>query len=1265
MIAKKSKAHYRREMVEWLYLLIAVLALGTYIGYSQYHEYLKTESRQRALLTNHAVVIEKNLVAQLLSTSRVLGAILESIPIWRRENDDYQKANNYLKLLSDSLTDISTLLLINADGCVLASNRGELIGQNLRERAYFQNASKSPRSQALFITPTFRTSLNSWDMSLYRIIPGPNGEFAGIVIASLNPSYFHTLLDSVRDMTGMHSFVAHRDGKLFLMAPDLPEATGEDLAQASGIFSLHVSSGKINSLLMGRFFTNDESNSLIALRTIQPKQLNMDRPLVVGVFRDLAALYADWQHALFEQAWIFAILCLTTMLSLFFYQQRRRVLIRLVNSKEQALHSSDARLNSFFNATPDALLISDMHGTITLANQQVEHLLGYRVEELMGKSIDELVPNRFKKNHLAQRTEFAEAPSARRMGTGLTVKARRKDGSECDVEVSLSRIESDEGIFFASALRDITERNRSEEQLRIAAVAFESHQGVVVIDSDDVILRVNAAFTKLTGYSADEVIGRTLSLLRSDRHDADFWGAIWEQILRDGCWEGEVWNRTKCGDVRPYWLTIASVANNLGVITHYILTYTDITESLQNKSKLMASELRLRTIFENEPDCIKIVDAEGRLVQINPAGLAMIEADSVEQVVGKRVIDLVAPEYQAAFTDLQRRVIAGESVRLKFRLLGLKGGQRWLDTHAVPLLDNGQPTQLAVTRDVTASQKVDADLRIAAAAFESQYGLVVTDAQSVILRVNQAFTTITGYESQELIGQKPSLLKSDRHGKEFYRLMWEVIHRTGHWEGEIWDRRKNGEIYPKWLTISAVKDVDGAVSHYIGAHQDISDRKKVEEKIKTLAFFDQLTGLPNRTLLQDRLKQAMTTSSRCGTYGALLFIDLDHFKTLNDTLGHDMGDLLLKQVAQRLLHSVRDGDTVARLGGDEFVVVLSNLSKNQVDAASGTEIAAEKILTTLNQIYQVGSLAHRSTASIGVTLFLGQTVSMDDLMKQADLAMYRAKEVGRNTLRFFDPDMQAAVLNRVALEKDLREAIKEDQFSLHYQALVSDSGRVTGAEVLIRWNHPVRGMVYPADFIPLAEESGAILPLGHWVLETACRQLAIWSIQTEMAHLTVAVNVSAHQFNQTDFVEQVLTVVNSTGANPQRLKLELTESFLVSNVEATIAKMMLLKAQGISFALDDFGTGYSSLAYLKRLPLDQLKIDRSFVRDVLTDQNDAAIAKTIVALAESLGLGVIAEGVETQEQWLFLASSGCHDFQGYFFSRPLPVEDFEAYTRCG
>jgi len=553
----------------------------------------------------------------------------------------------------------------------------------------------------------------------------------------------------------------------------------------------------------------------------------------------------------------------------------------------------------------------------------------------------------------------------------------------------------------------------------------------------------------------------------------------------------------------------------------------------------------------------------------------------------------------------------------------------------------------------------ESNLRIAASAFEAQEGLMITDANSVILRVNQAFCDTTGYTAEEVVGLTPRILKSGRHNESFYKAMWDSISQTGTWQGEIWDRRKNGEIYPEWLSISAVKGADGNITHYVGSHIDITERKAAEEKIQHLAFYDHLTDLPNRLLLLDRLKLALSSSSRSGHHGALLFVDLDNFKNLNDTLGHDIGDVLLRQVAHRLKTCMRESDTVVRLGGDEFVVILVDLDEQPVEAGSQAESICQKILATINKSYLLDKNTYRCTASIGVTLFRGNRQPVDELMKQADIAMYQAKKAGRNALCFFDRHMQENINTRVSLERELQNALELQQFRLYYQIQMDSAHRPLGAEALIRWQHPVRGLVTPAQFIPLAEETGLILSIGQWVMETACAQLKAWEQNELTRHLTLAVNVSAHEFRHAGFAAQVQAGIQRHGTNPELLILELTESLLQENIAETILTMNTLNSVGVQFSLDDFGTGYSSLQYLKQLPLDFLKIDRSFVSDIAVNSSDKEIMRAIIVMAQSLNLNVIAEGVETEEQKQLLMECGCFHHQGHLFGKPVPIEQFE------
>jgi len=678
------------------------------------------------------------------------------------------------------------------------------------------------------------------------------------------------------------------------------------------------------------------------------------------------------------------------------------------------------------------------------------------------------------------------------------------------------------------------------------------------------------------------------------------------------------------------------------------------------------SEARFQKLFDNaDTMAIQGYFPDGTVVYWNHAS-ERLYGYTADEALGANLLDLIIPPdlHATVATGVRLMFESGEGVPPARLTLRHKDGQRVsvYSSHTIVTVPEQVPVMFCMDADMTDLARAEAELRVAATAFESQQGMIITDAHGLILRVNAAFTQTTGYTAQEAVGQTPRLIRSGRHNDDFYRELWRSLIANGRWQGELWNRRKNGEEYAVWVTISAVTDATGRVTHYVGTQTDMTERKAAEARILHLAYYDPLTGLPNRRLLLDRLQHAAQSSLRNHSAGALLFLDLDNFKTLNDTLGHDMGDLLLQQVAGRLTQVIRENDTAARLGGDEFVVMLEHLSPHLAEAANEAEGIGKKLLAVLNQVYRLKEHGYVGSVSIGITLFSSSETSVDALMKQADLAMYEAKASGRNTLRFFDPQMQEAVTLRAALVSGLREGLRKEEFQLFYQPQVDNGGHLTGAEALVRWQCPGRGLVLPADFIPVAEETGFILPLGQWVLHAACRQLAAWASEPGRAHLSLAVNVSAYQFSQPDFVDQVLATLERTGANPQRLHLELTESLLVTNVADISAKMSALKARGLGLVLDDFGTGYSSLAYLQRLPLDQLKIDLSFVRNLLVDPNSAAIARTIILLGQTMGFTVLAEGVETEPQRALLEHLGCHAYQGHLYGPAMPLEAFQGLT---
>ena len=921
------------------------------------------------------------------------------------------------------------------------------------------------------------------------------------------------------------------------------------------------------------------------------------------------------------------------------------------------LRASDAALN----AISEGVLVTDEKGALLSVNDAFSRITGYDRVEMVGQTCAFLQ---------GERTDPAEVEKirlARFHGTGYSGELLnyRKDGSTFWNDLTISPVMDVGGTVrrYIGIARDVTERRRSQKELRIAAVAFQSREGIMITDANQVILRVNRAFTEITGYEECEAIGRTPRLLSSGRQGAAFYEELERTLRQTGTWQGEIWNRRKDGAEYLEWLIITAVREDHGEISHYVGAFTDITarkgleQKLHHKQRRLSEAQRIGKMgsweLHHEDGRLDWSDELYRIFEIEKASFpANYQA----------FLNTVHPEDRIEVDRVyQDSVLTRKPYSIVHRLMMADGRTKFIHEQGETIYDqHGKPVRSAGTaQDISERKQAEQELHISAIAFESHQGIIIGDSERVIVRVNRAFTEITGFEANEAIGHKPShLFGAPRHGQEYFAAITESIDGCGYWQGEVWNRRKDGSDYPIWLHVTAVKSSGGKITHHVSTFMDITERKQAEEKIHQLAFYDALTRLPNRQSVLDAIRAVAEQSRRRNEFGALLYIDLDDFKTINDTLGHEIGDLLLQEMAQRIAAAIGASDVVARVGGDEFGVVLRALGNRQLNAQSNAERVAREILTSLGRPCTIANYSCQCSASIGVTLIGTEGAdSVESILKRADMAMFHAKSDGRNGIRFFQDEMHARVHARATLESELRAALANGRFELYYQPQVDHAGAVVGAEALIRLQHPEKGVIAPGDFVGLAEDIGLMVPIGDWVIETACAQIVRWSRDDRTAHLSIAVNVSSQQFRNGELVDKVKCALVRTGANPERLKLELTETLLLTDVDATIDQMRALNQLGVTFCLDDFGTGYSSLAYLRRLPIHHLKIDKSFVQDI-PDAGACEFVRTILALARNQGLFVIAEGVETEAQRDFLRQEGCDFYQGYHFGRPLPLEHF-------
>lgn len=942
--------------------------------------------------------------------------------------------------------------------------------------------------------------------------------------------------------------------------------------------------------------------------------------------------------------------------------------LRLAESEQRFRDFASIAADWFWEIGPDL--------KFTYLSGQMEVVLGLPVEEIMGKTRQSLLGYQVDSDAAGWAAYF-EVIEKQEDFQSIELIWQRPDGGERIISLSGRALFDEHKNFlgYRGVGRDITERQRAAEQIKSSEGRYKElfdnmSDGVavysVVGDADDFIFKdLNRAAESIGDTQRDTVIGRSVRDVYAGVESMGLF-AILQRVWRSG--EPEHFPVSHYQDgILDMWVENYVYRLPTGDV---VAVFEDITQRIQAEQQLQENRTLLRSVIDAAPMWIAACDRDYNYLLVNHYFESTFNRP-LSEIEGQHFLTLLPEQMAKRHTVLIEQAFQGEAISFE-ETLSFKHGaaERHVSGSYVPLCDSeGNITGVVVAvMDITEQIEMrklldDAHsevkqqlkkLRLVETVFDSTAeGILIADAHGDIVDVNRAFTDILGYSREEVLGQKPSLWKSGRHDRAFYQLMWTSLVQMGMWSGEIWNRRKDGTIFPEWLTINVVKNKAGKLANYVAVFADITHIKQSERKLDFLAHHDPLTELPNRLLFNARLQHAISHAARSSERLALLFLDLDRFKNINDSHGHSVGDILLKEVGVRLIRAVRSDDTVARIGGDEFTILAE-----RVGHASDIAHIADKLLGAFKEPFELSGHELYITPSVGISVYPDDGITPEELMRNADAAMYSAKDAGRSGYAFYREELTSVAFERVLLESSIRHGLDRQEFVLYYQPQVDmQTGKTHGAEVLVRWQHPDMGLLGPMKFISAAEDLGLILPLGEWILRTALSRAKSWCDQGYLCEL-LSVNASAIELQQADYAEKVLALLEETGFPPEQLELEVTEGLFLGEFELAARSLQKLRDVGVSIAIDDFGTGYSSLSYLKRLPIDRLKIDRSFVQDIPCDENDVAITRAVISLAKSLQLKVIAEGVETTVQKEFLINEGCSVAQGYLFARPMPEDAF-------